>query len=153
MVIGRGGRRLRREEALAHVAGYSCYNDISIRDWQRHTSQFTPGKNFVRTGAFGPWIVTADEIPDPQSLELTTRLNGQVMQHAHTAQMIFTVAEIIEYLSAFTVLAAGDVIASGTPGGVGAKRDPQVFMKAGDLVEVEISGVARLRNPLAPEPV
>jgi len=153
VVIGRGGRRLRREEALAHVAGYSCYNDISIRDWQRHTSQFTPGKNFVRTGAFGPWIVTADEIPDPQSLELTTRLNGQVMQHAHTAQMIFTVAEIIEYLSAFTVLAAGDVIASGTPGGVGAKRDPQVFMKAGDLVEVEISGVARLRNPLAPEPV
>ena len=153
VVIGRGGRRIRREDALAHVAGYSCYNDISIRDWQRHTSQFTPGKNFVRTGAFGPWIVTADEIPDPQSLELTTRLNGQVMQHAHTAQMIFTVAEIIEYLSAFTVLAAGDVIASGTPGGVGAKRDPQVFMKPGDLVEVEISGVATLRNPLAPEPL
>jgi len=153
VVIGRGGRRIPRAEALAHVAGYSCYNDISIRDWQRHTSQFTPGKNFVRTGAFGPWIVTADEIPDPQTLDLTTRLNGQVMQHANTAQMIFSVAEIIEYLSAFTVLASGDVIVSGTPGGVGSKRDPQVFMKAGDLVEVEISGVATLRNPLAPEPV
>ena len=153
VVIGRGGRRIPRGEALAHVAGYSCYNDISIRDWQRHTSQFTPGKNFVRTGAFGPWIVTADEIPDPQTLDLTTRLNGQVMQHANTAQMIFSVAEIIEYLSAFTVLASGDVIVSGTPGGVGSKRDPQVFMKAGDLVEVEISGVATLRNPLAPEPV
>ena len=153
VVIGRSGRRIRRDRALAHVAGYSCYNDISIRDWQRHTSQFTPGKNFVRTGAFGPWVVTADEIPDPQTLDLTTRLNGQVMQHANTAQMIFTVAEIIEYLSAFTVLTAGDVIVSGTPGGVGSKRDPQVFMKAGDLVEVEISGIATLRNPLAPEPV
>jgi len=152
VVIGRSGRRIPREQALSHVAGYSCYNDISIRDWQRHTSQFTPGKNFVRTGAFGPWIVTAEEIPDPQSLELTTRLNGQVMQQANTAQMIFTVAEIIEYLSAFTVLTAGDVIASGTPGGVGAKRDPQVFMKAGDRVEVEIGSVATLRNPLVPEP-
>ena len=153
VVIGRGGRRIRRDQALAHVAGYSCYNDISIRDWQRHTSQFTPGKNFQRTGAFGPWIVTADEITDPQSLDLTTRLNGAVMQHATTAQMIFTVAEIIEYLSAFTMLAPGVVIVSGTPGGVGAKRDPQVFMKAGDLVEVEIGSIATLRNPLAAEPL
>ncbi len=153
VVIGRGGRRIRRDQALAHVAGYSCYNDISIRDWQRHTSQFTPGKNFQRTGAFGPWIVTADEITDPQSLDLTTRLNGTVMQHASTAQMIFTVAEIIEYLSAFTVLAPGDVIVSGTPGGVGAKREPPVFMKAGDVVEVDISAIATLRNPLAAEPV
>jgi len=117
------------------------------------TSQFTPGKNFQRTGAFGPWIVTADEITDPQSLDLTTRLNGTVMQHATTAQMIFTVAEIIEYLSAFTVLAPGDVIVSGTPGGVGAKREPPVFMKAGDVVEVEISAIATLHNPLAAEPV
>jgi 2-keto-4-pentenoate hydratase/2-oxohepta-3-ene-1,7-dioic acid hydratase in catechol pathway len=152
VVIGRGGRRIPRERALGHVAGYSCYNDISIRDWQRHTSQFTPGKNFPRTGGFGPWIVTADGIPDPQSLDLTTRLNGQVMQHASTAQMIFAVAEIIEYLSAFTVLSPGDVIASGTPGGVGARRDPQVFMKAGDVVEVEISAIATLRNTMTPEP-
>jgi len=152
VVIGRSGRRIPRDQALAHVAGYSCYNDISIRDWQRHTSQFTPGKNFLRTGAFGPWIVTADEIADPQSLDLTTRLNGQVMQSANTAQMIFTVAEIIEYLSAFTLLVPGDVIVSGTPGGVGAKRDPQVFMKAGDLIEVEIGAVGTLRNRLVPEP-
>ena len=152
VVIGRSGRRIPRDQALAHVAGYSCYNDISIRDWQRHTSQFTPGKNFLRTGAFGPWIVTADEIADPQSLDLTTRLNGQVMQSASTARMIFTVAELIEYLSAFTVLVPGDVIVSGTPGGVGAKRDPQVFMKAGDLIEVEIGAVGTLRNRLVPEP-
>jgi 2-keto-4-pentenoate hydratase/2-oxohepta-3-ene-1,7-dioic acid hydratase in catechol pathway len=153
VVIGRGGRRIPRADALSHVAGYGCFNDVSVRDWQRHTTQFTAGKNFPRTGAFGPWLVTADEIPDPQELELTTRLNGTVMQHATTAQMIFKVADVIEYISAFTPLAAGDVIATGTPGGVGARRDPPVWMKAGDLVEIEISSIGTLKNRLVPEPV
>jgi 2-keto-4-pentenoate hydratase/2-oxohepta-3-ene-1,7-dioic acid hydratase in catechol pathway len=151
VVIGRGGRRIPRGRALEHVAGYSCYNDISVRDWQKHTSQFAPGKNFPRTGAFGPWLVTADEIADPQNLELTTRLNGTVMQHARTDQMIFQVAELIEYCSTFTVLSAGDVIVSGTPGGVGARRTPPVFMKAGDTVEIEIESIGTLRNTLVNE--
>lgn len=152
VVIGRGGRRISRDAALGHVAGYSCYNDISVRDWQRHTTQFTAGKNFPRTGAFGPWLVTADEIPNPQALELTTRLNGQVMQHATTAQMIFKVAELIEYCSAFTPLSPGDVIVSGTPGGVGVRREPPVFMKAGDVVEVEIASIGTLTTRLVAEP-
>ena len=153
VVIGRGGRHIPRAQALQHVAGYSCFNDISVRDWQRHTSQFTPGKNFPRTGGFGPWIVTADEISDPQELELTTRLNGETVQHATTAQMIFPVSEIIEYLSSFTPLSAGDVIASGTPGGVGVKRNPQLFMKAGDVVEIEIASIGTLRNTMVAEPL
>jgi 2-keto-4-pentenoate hydratase/2-oxohepta-3-ene-1,7-dioic acid hydratase in catechol pathway len=153
VVIGRGGRHIPRAQALQHVAGYSCFNDISVRDWQRHTSQFTPGKNFPRTGGFGPWIVTADEIADPQELELTTRLNGETVQHATTAQMIFPVSEIIEYLSSFTPLSAGDVIASGTPGGVGVKRNPQLFMKAGDVVEIEIASIGTLRNTMVAEPL
>ncbi len=152
VVIGRGGRRIPRAQALHCVAGYSCYNDISVRDWQKHTSQFAPGKNFPKTGGFGPWLVTADEIPDPQNLGLTTRLNGAVMQHARTDQMIFQVAEIIEYCSTFTPLSAGDVIVSGTPGGVGVRRTPPVFMKAGDVVEVEIESIGTLRNPLIDEP-
>lgn len=152
VVISRGGRHIPRTQALQHVAGYSCFNDISVRDWQRHTSQFTPGKNFPRTGGFGPWIVTADEISDPQELELTTRLNGETVQHATTAQMIFPVSEIIEYISSFTPLSAGDVIASGTPGGVGVKRNPQLFMKAGDVVEIEIASIGTLRNTMVAEP-
>ena len=149
---GRGGRHIPRAEALQHVAGYSCFNDISVRDWQRHTSQFTPGKNFPRTGGFGPWIVTSDEICNPQELELTTRLNGETVQHATTAQMIFPVSEIIEYISSFTPLSAGDVIASGTPGGVSVKRNPQLFMKAGDVVEIEIASIGTLRNTMVAEP-
>jgi 2-keto-4-pentenoate hydratase/2-oxohepta-3-ene-1,7-dioic acid hydratase in catechol pathway len=152
VVIGRGGRRIPRNQALSHVAGYACYNDVSVRDWQKHTSQFAPGKNFPRTGAFGPWLVTADEIPDPQLLELTTRLNGEVMQHARTDQMIFQVGEIIEYCSTFTPLSPGDVIVSGTPGGVGARRTPPIFMKAGDVVEVEIGSIGTLRNSIVAEP-
>jgi 2-keto-4-pentenoate hydratase/2-oxohepta-3-ene-1,7-dioic acid hydratase in catechol pathway len=152
VVIGRGGRRISRADALNHVAGFACFNDVSVRDWQRHTTQFTPGKNFPHTGAFGPWMVTADDIADPQELELTTRLNGTVMQHATTAQMIFKVADVIEYLSAFTPLSPGDVIATGTPGGVGARRDPPVWMKADDVVEIEISSIATLRNRIVAEP-
>jgi len=151
VVIGHGGRHIAAEDAFSHVAGYACFNDISVRDWQRHTTQFTPGKNFPRTGGFGPWIVTADEIPAPQALDLATYLNGDEVQHANTAEMIFGIRELIQYCSSFTHLSPGDVIATGTPGGVGAKRKPQLFMKAGDVVEIEIALVGRLRNTIACE--
>ena len=151
VVIGRGGRRIAEAEALSHVAGYACYNDGSVRDWQNHTSQFTPGKNFPGTAGFGPWLVTADEIPDPQALRLTTRLNGQVVQDASTGDMVFGVAKLIAYISQFTALAPGDVISTGTPGGVGARRDPPLWMKPGDTVEVEISHVGILTNPVEGE--
>jgi 2-keto-4-pentenoate hydratase/2-oxohepta-3-ene-1,7-dioic acid hydratase in catechol pathway len=148
VVIGRFCRNVSESEALGFVAGYSIYNDASVRDWQWHTTQFTPGKNFPGTGSFGPWLVTADEIPDPSALRVTTRLNGEVMQDQPTSQMIFPIPAIIAYVSAFTQLAPGDVIVSGTPGGVGAKRDPAVWMKPGDRIEVEIPGIGILRNPI-----
>jgi 2-keto-4-pentenoate hydratase/2-oxohepta-3-ene-1,7-dioic acid hydratase in catechol pathway len=151
VIIGKAGRYIPREEALSHVAGYSCYNDISVRDWQRHTTQFGPGKNFPSTGGFGPWLVTADEIPDPQDLDLMTKLNGNIVQHASTEQMIFTVADLIQYCSSFTPLAAGDVIASGTPGGVGMKRVPPLYMKAGDNVDVTIALIGTLHLHLERE--
>ncbi|MPQ70490.1 MULTISPECIES: fumarylacetoacetate hydrolase family protein [Pseudomonas] len=151
IVIGKKARHVKAENALDHVAGYACYNDGSVRDWQKHTIQFVPGKNFPQTGGFGPWLVTADEIPDPQALELTTRLNGEVMQHTSTSDMIFDVRKLIEYCSTFTELAPGDVIVSGTTGGVGAFREPPVWMKPGDVVEVEISGLGTLRNTIADE--
>ena len=151
VIIGSGGWKIPVDKALEHVAGYSCYNDGSVRDWQRHTSQFTPGKNFRHTGPFGPWLVTTDEIPDPSTLTLTTRLNGEVMQHATTDLLIFTIPVLINYISRFTRLEPGDVIVSGTPGGVGFKRDPQVFMKPGDVVEVEISKIGILKNPIEAE--
>ena len=153
VIIGSGGWKIPEDKALEHVAGYSCYNDGSVRDWQRHTSQFTPGKNFRHTGPFGPWLVTTDEIPDPSTLTLTTRLNGEVMQHATTDLLIFTIPVLINYISRFTRLEPGDVIVSGTPGGVGFKRDPQVFMKPGDVVEVEISKIGILKNPIEAEPM
>lgn len=146
VVIGKGGRRIARDQAWEHVAGYSAYNDGSVRDWQRHTTQFTPGKNFVGTGAFGPILVTRGEIADGEELSLTTRLNGQVMQHATTAMLIFPIPRLIEYVSTFTTLAPGDVIVSGTPGGVGARRQPPLWMKEGDLVEIEVSKIGVLRN-------
>ena len=145
-IIGTGGRAIPAASALDHVAGYSCYFDGSIRDWQRHTRQITSGKNFDRTGGFGPWMVTADEVPDPQALELTTRLNGKVEQHANTGQMVFSVAQLIEYCSTWTTLVPGDVIVTGTPGGVGFKRTPPLFMKVGDEVEVEIERVGTLQH-------
>jgi len=153
VIIGSGGWKIPEDRALEHVAGYSCYNDGSVRDWQRHTSQFTPGKNFRHTGPFGPWLVTTDEIPDPSTLTLTTRLNGEVMQNATTDLLIFTIPVLINYISRFTRLEPGDVIVSGTPGGVGFKRDPQVFMKPGDVVEVEISKIGILKNPIEAEPM
>jgi 2-keto-4-pentenoate hydratase/2-oxohepta-3-ene-1,7-dioic acid hydratase in catechol pathway len=151
VVIGRRGRHIAPNDALGHVAGYSCFNDGSVRDWQRHASQFTPGKNFDRSGAFGPWIVTADEIPDPGALTLTTRLSGEVVQQSGVDLLIFDVPTLISYLSTFTELQPGDVIATGTPGGVGMARRPQRWMRPGEVVEVEISGIGVLRNTVGTE--
>jgi 2-keto-4-pentenoate hydratase/2-oxohepta-3-ene-1,7-dioic acid hydratase in catechol pathway len=151
LVIGKPGRHIPRARALEHVAGYACYNDGSVRDWQRHTQQWTPGKNFPASGAFGPWMVTADEIPDPSRLRLSTRLNGQTVQDTGVDLLIFTIPEIIEYISIWSDLAPGDVIVTGTPGGVGFKRNPPLFMKPGDTVEVEVSSVGILRNPIIAE--
>jgi 2-keto-4-pentenoate hydratase/2-oxohepta-3-ene-1,7-dioic acid hydratase in catechol pathway len=149
VVIGRGGRDIAQADAFDHVAGYACFNDVSVRDWQRHTHQWTPGKNFPGTGPLGPWFVTADEVPDVNALTLETRLNGEVMQHASLSDLIFTIPVIIEYISRFTPLSPGDVIATGTPGGVGDRRDPPLYMKDGDTVEVEITGLGTLRNRIA----
>jgi 2-keto-4-pentenoate hydratase/2-oxohepta-3-ene-1,7-dioic acid hydratase in catechol pathway len=149
LVIGRPGRRIAQKDAWQHIAGYSCYNDGSVREWQRHTVQWTAGKNFARTGAFGPWMVSADEIPPGSELTLSCRLNGERMQHATTSQMIFKIPKLIEYISAFTTLLPGDVIVTGTPGGVGARRNPPLWMKPGDRVEVEIDRVGVLANSIA----
>ncbi len=152
VIIGKGGRYIDADAALDHVAGYTCFNDISIRDWQRHTSQFIPGKNFPRTGALGPWMVTKDEIPDPHNLAIKTRLNGKVLQDANTSQLIFRIPELIAYISSFTTIAPGDIIATGTPAGVGFARNPPIFMKAGDVVEVDIEGIGVLRNRMEMDP-
>ncbi len=149
VVIGKRARRVSRERALDYVAGYSCFNDGSVRDYQRHSPQFTPGKNFHASGAFGPWLVTADEIADPRKLTLTTRLNGAVMQHESVGELCFDVPQLIEYCSTFAQLEPGDVIVTGTPGGVGAGRKPPVWMKPGDTVEVEITGIGTLSNSVA----
>jgi 2-keto-4-pentenoate hydratase/2-oxohepta-3-ene-1,7-dioic acid hydratase in catechol pathway len=151
VIIGRAGRRVARADALAHVAGYSCFDDGSVRDFQRHTSQFTAGKNFDRSGAFGPWLVTSDDIVDPTGLAIETRVNGEVRQRSNTSLLINDVPAIIEYVSTFTALQPGDVIATGTPGGVGAARTPPVFLVAGDMVEVDIERVGTLRNEIVLE--
>lgn len=148
VIIGKRGYKVSEDDALGIIAGYSCYNDGSVRDWQTHTGQFTPGKNFVATGGFGPWMVTADEIPDPQALAIESRLNGQVMQKSNTELMTFNIRKIIKYVTTFTPLEPGDVIATGTPGGVGTKRNPPVYMKDGDIIEIEIAKVGLLRNPV-----
>ncbi len=148
VIIGTPGRYITEEAALGHVAGYACFNEASARDWQFHTTQITPGKNFFATGGFGPWMVTADEIGDPQNLRISTRLNGEILQDANTKDMIFDVASIIAYVSNLVELAPGDVIASGTPAGVGFSRDPQVFMQPGDTCEIEIERVGTLVNPI-----
>lgn len=152
VVIGKAGRRIGQADAWSHVAGYSVYNDGSVRDWQKHTIQFTAGKNFSGTGAFGPWMVTRGEIADGEELTLETRLNGEVMQHTTTASMIFSIPVLIEYISTFTTLRPGDVIVTGTPGGVGAMRKPPVWMTAGDRVEVEVSKIGILVNTIAHDP-
>jgi 2-keto-4-pentenoate hydratase/2-oxohepta-3-ene-1,7-dioic acid hydratase in catechol pathway len=151
VVIGKPGRHIPAGRALEHVAGYACYNEGSIRDWQRHTSQFLAGKTFDQSGSFGPWLVTSDEIPDPSKLTLQTRLNGTVVQNTTTELMITAVPELIAYTSTICPLAPGDVIVTGTPGGVGLKRTPPLWMRPGDTVEVEISGIGTLRNMVIAE--
>jgi 2-keto-4-pentenoate hydratase/2-oxohepta-3-ene-1,7-dioic acid hydratase in catechol pathway len=151
VIVGKPGRYISRQSALDHVAGYACYNDGSVRDWQRHTHQFTPGKNFPATGGFGPWMVTPDEFTDVGSRRIMTRLNGQMVQQATLGEMIFGIATLIEYCSSFNPLAPGDVIVTGTPGGVGVKRTPPLWMKPGDVVEVEIDGIGVLRNGITEE--
>lgn len=146
VIIGKEGRRISQANALSHVAGYSCYNDGSVRNFQRHTTQFLPGKTFVGTGAFGPHMVTADEIPDPTKLHLQTRLNGTVMQDTYTSLMINSIPVLIEYISTAVPLKPGDVLVTGTPGGVGDKRTPPVYLFAGDTIEVEISKIGTLTN-------
>jgi 2-keto-4-pentenoate hydratase/2-oxohepta-3-ene-1,7-dioic acid hydratase in catechol pathway len=148
VIIGSPGRNIFQSKAWNHVAGYACFNDGSARDWQRHTHQWTPGKNFPRSGPLGPFMATPKAIPDVNELVLETRLNGQVMQHASLADLIFSLPVIIEYISGFTTLSPGDVIATGTPGGVGDKREPPVYMQPGDVVEVEITGLGILRNDI-----
>lgn len=151
LVIGKAGRHISQDEAMDHVAGFSCYNDGTVRDWQRHTSQFTPGKNFASTGAFGPWLVTADEIADPFNLDLVTRVSGQELQRTNTSLLIHSMQRLIAYISTFTPLWPGDVIVTGTCAGVGFARTPPIFLKSGDTVEVEISGVGTLVNPVVDE--
>jgi 2-keto-4-pentenoate hydratase/2-oxohepta-3-ene-1,7-dioic acid hydratase in catechol pathway len=151
VVIGKTGRRISEADAWDHIAGYACYNDATIRDWQRHTQQWAPGKNFWHTGGFGPWLTTSDEIAPNELMTLTTRLNGKVMQHATTAMMLHSIPRQIAYASTVSPLRPGDVIVTGTPGGVGARREPPVWMKAGDVIEIEIDKVGVLRNTIAAE--
>ena len=151
VVIGQGGRHIPEARAFEHVAGYSIYNDVSVRDWQRHAQQIASGKNFVGTGPFGLWLVTPDEIGDPTRLKLETRVNGKVEQKSDTSMLIFSIPRLINYCSTIFDLAPGDVIATGTPAGVGFTRKPPVFLKPGDIVEVEIENIGVLRNPVVDE--
>jgi acylpyruvate hydrolase len=152
VVIGRGGRAISKDAALSHVIGYSIFNDASVRDYQMKSTQWTMGKNFDGTGAFGPHLVTADELPaGGAGLRLQTRLNGKVVQDASTAELIFDVKTLISLLSEAFTLESGDIIVSGTPSGVGFARKPPLWMKAGDVCEVEIEGVGTLVNPVADE--
>lgn len=149
VVIGRQARHVPAAQGLDYVAGYTCFNDASLRDYQLMTP--AAGKNFISTAGFGPWLVTKDEIPDPTKLELTTRLNGVVVQHVFTDDLIHSIGEIIAYVSGFTRLEPGDVIATGTPQGIGWFRKPPLWMKAGDVCEVELSGIGVLRNSVVDE--
>jgi 2-keto-4-pentenoate hydratase/2-oxohepta-3-ene-1,7-dioic acid hydratase in catechol pathway len=148
-IIGKGGRHIKESDALGHVAGYTCFVDGSVRDYQKHS--VTSGKNFIGTGPLGPWLATSDEIPDPTKLTLTTRLNGQEMQRSGTDMLIYSIPKIISYVSSFTPLEPGDIIATGTPAGVGHRRNPPVWMKAGDVLEVEITGIGTLRSRIVDE--
>lgn len=149
IIIGKGGKRIRREDAYSHIAGYSCYMDGSVRDWQH--AWFTAGKNWPQTGAFGPWLVTREEIPNPHDLAIETFLNGQRVQSDNTGSMIRHIPELVEYISKFSELAAGDVILTGSPGGVGKKRVPQLFLQPGDIVEVHIEKIGVLKNYVTAE--
>lgn len=153
VVIGRGGRNIRRENALAHVAAYACGNDVSARDWQRRKpgGQWLLGKSFDSFAPFGPALVTADEIVEPGNLDIQLRLNGQVMQKSNTSRLIFSIDFLIAYVSTVCTLTPGDLLFTGTPGGVGFVRRPAVYLKPGDVVEVEIQGIGVLTNPVVAE--
>ena len=152
IIIGRGGRRISQADAMGHVAGYACFNEGSIRDWMKHgVYNVTAGKNFDATGGFGPWMATADAFPDPAAIALETRVNGTVVQSDSTASLIFPFVRLIEYISTVMTLDPGDVIATGTPAGSGSKREPPVWLKPGDLVEVEVHGVGCLSNRVEDE--
>lgn len=149
LVIGKGGRHIKAADALSHVAGYACFCDGSVRDFTKYS--LVASKNFLGTGPLGPWMVTSDEIPDPTKLTLVTRLNGKEMQRSGTDMLIHSIPAIIEFCSVFTPLSPGDIIATGTPDGIGAKQNPPVWMKAGDVLEIEISSIGTLRNTIADE--
>ena len=151
VIIGKRARHVSQSEAMSYVAGYSCFNEGSIRDFQMHTIQFTAGKNFYKSGSFGPCMVTADDQPDPNAFHLQTRLNGQILQDAPVSDLCFNIPQLIEYCSSWTPLEPGDVIVSGTPGGVGRVRKPPIWMKPGDTVEIDIKGVGLLRNTITDE--
>ena len=151
VVIGRPGRQITEQDALDYVAGYTAFNDVSARDFQGHTSQWTMGKSPDTFGPLGLALLTADEIPDPQKLELRTTVNGEVLQQASTADMVFTVRQLIAYLSQTMTLLPGDVIATGTPAGIGAARTPPRFLQPGDTVVISIDDVTELANPVVGE--
>ncbi|MFY0617751.1 fumarylacetoacetate hydrolase family protein [Shimia sp.] len=152
VIIGTGGRHISADQAMDHVAGYACYNDASVRDWQKHSHQFTPGKNFVGTGAFGPWMVQADDVPiRTEGVALITRVNGVEKQRTTTDRMIFDIPYLISYISTFAPLEPGDVIVTGTCTGFGITRDPKEFLRPGDVVEVEIEGIGVLSNTVEAE--
>jgi 2-keto-4-pentenoate hydratase/2-oxohepta-3-ene-1,7-dioic acid hydratase in catechol pathway len=151
LIIGKGGRRISREAAWEHLAGLSIIHDGSIRDWQRHNIQFTPGKNWPATAPFGPAMVPVGDVPDLEAQRVQTRLNGELVQDQPISDMIWDIPAIIAYCSTFTELRPGDVIASGTPGGVGDKRKPPLYMKGGDRVEISIGVIGTLANPVVDE--
>ncbi len=151
VIMNSSSKHIKPENALKYIIGYSCYNESTIRDWQQHTEQFGMGKNFEKTGSFGPHMVLAENIPDYKKLSIQTRLNGKVMQQAKLSQLIFDIPKLISYVSKAISWQAGDVLVTGTPGGVGFKRKPPIFMKDGDKVEVEISEIGILSNIIKDE--
>ena len=153
VIMDEAGKHIKPENALKHIVGYSCYNESTVRDWQQHTRQFGMGKNFEKTGSFGPHMVLAENIPDYTKLSIQTRLNGKVMQQAKLSQLIFDIPTLISYISKAIPWRAGDVLVTGTPGGVGFKRKPPIFMKEGDQVEVEISEIGILSNIIKDEKI
>ncbi|MCR4467867.1 fumarylacetoacetate hydrolase family protein [Burkholderia sp. SCN-KJ] len=151
VVIGKGGAHIKPEDAMDHVAGYTCFNDASVRDWQFHTHQYGMGKNFRGTGSLGPWLVTADEIPDYRTLSVQGMLNGECMQTGELSDLAFDIPALIAYVSQALDWQPGDILATGTPSGIGFKRQPPVFLKPGDTFDVVIPGVGTLSNPVADE--
>lgn len=151
VVIGKGGANIKPEEAMSHVAGYTCFNDASLRDWQFHSHQYGMGKNFRQTGALGPWMVTADEVDDYRKMEIKGVLNGELMQEGKLSELAFDLPYLISYVSRALDWRPGDILATGTPGGVGFKRKPPVFLKPGDTFEVVVSQIGTLSNSVADE--